>query len=75
MLDYNVRVGAPECEILMPLLATPVSELYYKGATKQLDKLDIKIKEEFGEGVVIASENYPNSSTKPEEITVDEIEN
>ncbi|MEV9546296.1 phosphoribosylamine--glycine ligase [Aliarcobacter butzleri] len=75
ILEYNVRFGDPECEILMPLLATPVSELFYKGATKQLDKLDIKIKDEFGVGVVIASENYPYSSSEPAEITVDEIEN
>ncbi|WP_323586172.1 phosphoribosylamine--glycine ligase [Aliarcobacter butzleri] len=75
ILEYNVRFGDPECEILMPLLATPVSELFYKGATKQLDKLDIKIEDEFGVGVVIASENYPYSSSKPAEITVDEIEN
>ncbi|WP_323595872.1 phosphoribosylamine--glycine ligase [Aliarcobacter butzleri] len=75
ILEYNVRFGDPECEILMPLLATPVSELFYKGATKQLDKLDIKIKDEYGVGVVIASENYPYSSSKPAEITVDEIEN
>ncbi|MBF7071460.1 phosphoribosylamine--glycine ligase [Aliarcobacter butzleri] len=75
ILEYNVRFGDPECEILMPLLATPVSELFYKGATKQLDKLDIKIKNEYGVGVVIASENYPYSSSKPVEITVDEIGN
>lgn len=75
ILEYNVRFGDPECEILMPLLATPVSELFYKGATKQLDKLDIKIKDEFGVSVVIASENYPYSSSKPAEITIDEIEN
>ncbi|WP_152059037.1 phosphoribosylamine--glycine ligase [Aliarcobacter butzleri] len=75
ILEYNVRFGDPECEILMPLLATPVSELFYKGATKQLDKLDIKIKDEFCVGVVIASENYPYSSSKPAEITIDEIEN
>ncbi len=73
ILEYNVRFGDPECEILMPLLETPVSELFYKGATKQLDKLDIKIKNEFGVGVVMASENYPYSSSTPAEIIVDEI--
>ena len=73
ILEYNVRFGDPECEILMPLLATPVSELFYKGATKQLDKLDIKIKDEFGVGVVMASGNYPYGSSAPAEIIVDEI--
>jgi len=73
ILEYNVRFGDPECEILMPLLETPVSELFYKGATKQLDKLDIKIKDEFGVGVVMASANYPYSSSEPAEIIVDNI--
>ena len=73
ILEYNVRFGDPECEILMPLLETPVSELFYKGATKQLDKLDIKIKNEFGVGVVMASGNYPYGSSVPAEIIVDEI--
>ena len=73
ILEYNVRFGDPECEILMPLLETPVSELFYKGATKQLDKLDIKIKKEFGVGVVMASGNYPYGSSIPAEIIVDKI--
>jgi phosphoribosylamine--glycine ligase len=73
ILEYNVRFGDPECEILMPLLETPVSELFYKGATKQLDQLDIKIKDEFGVGVVMASGNYPYGSSDPAEIIVDEI--
>lgn len=30
ILEYNVRFGDPECEILMPLLETPVSELFIK---------------------------------------------
>ena len=73
ILEYNVRFGDPECEILMPLLETPVSELFYYGATKQLDKLNIKIKDEFAVGVVMASENYPYSSSKPAEVIIDEI--
>lgn len=73
ILEYNVRFGDPECEILMPLLKTPVSELFYKGATKQLDTLDIKIKDQYGVAVVMASKNYPYSSSEPAEIIVDEI--
>lgn len=73
ILEYNVRFGDPECEILMPLLETPVSELFYKGATKQLDKLEIKIKDEYGVAVVMASANYPYGSSEPSEIIVDDI--
>jgi phosphoribosylamine--glycine ligase len=73
ILEYNVRFGDPECEILMPLLETSVSELFYKGATKQLDKLDIKIKDQYGVAVVMASKNYPYSSSQAVEIIVDQI--
>jgi len=73
ILEYNVRFGDPECEILMPLLKTPVSELFYKSATKDLKSLDIQIKDEFGVGVVMASANYPYSSSEPAEIIVDDI--
>jgi len=73
ILEYNVRFGDPECEILMPLLETPVSELFYKGATKQLDTLDIKIKDQYGVAVVMASGNYPYGSSEPAEIIVDDI--
>ncbi|RXK00881.1 phosphoribosylamine--glycine ligase [Arcobacter sp. CECT 8986] len=73
ILEYNVRFGDPECEILMPLLETPVSELFYKGATKDLDSLDIKIKNQYSVGVVMASENYPYSSSEPAEIIIDNI--
>ena len=73
ILEYNVRFGDPECEILMPLLETPVSELFYKGATRDLKNLEIKIKKEFGVGVVMASANYPYKSSEPAEIIVDEI--
>jgi phosphoribosylamine--glycine ligase len=73
VLEYNVRFGDPECEILMPLLKTPVSELFYKGATKDLGSLDIEIKDEYGVGVVMASANYPYASSEPAQIIVDNI--
>ncbi len=73
ILEYNVRFGDPECEILMPLMESPVSELFYKGATKQLDKFDLKMKDEFGVAVVMASKNYPYSSSEPAQIIVDDI--
>ncbi|BFU76791.1 phosphoribosylamine--glycine ligase [Arcobacter sp. 15-2] len=73
ILEYNVRFGDPECEILMPLLENPVSELFYKGATKQLDTFVPKLKDEFGVAVVMASANYPYGSSEPAEIIVDEI--
>ncbi|WP_148625285.1 phosphoribosylamine--glycine ligase [Aliarcobacter cryaerophilus] len=73
VLEYNVRFGDPECEILMPLIESKVSELFYFGATKQLDKLDIKFKNKFAVGVVMASSNYPYSSSAPSIISLSNI--
>ena len=72
-LEFNVRFGDPECEILMPLLETPASELFYKAATKNLDTLDVKFSDKKAVGVVMASADYPYKSSKPAEIVVDEI--
>ncbi|WP_187647992.1 phosphoribosylamine--glycine ligase [Nitrosophilus labii] len=73
VLEYNVRFGDPECEVLMPLLKTPASELFYKAATKDLDSLKIEFYNKYAVGVVLASENYPYGKSKPAEIIVDEI--
>jgi len=72
-LEFNVRFGDPECEILMPLLKTPARELFYKAATKQLDTLNVEFHEQYAVGVVMASKNYPFDNSVPAEIVVDEI--
>ncbi len=73
VLEYNVRFGDPECEILMPLIESSVFDLFYKAATKDLDTLDIKISDKYAVGVVMASQHYPYKSSTPSEIIVDEV--
>jgi len=73
VLEYNVRFGDPECEVLMPLIKSSVFDLFYKGATKDLDSLDMKFYDKYAVGVVMASQNYPYSSSPPSEIIIDEI--
>ncbi len=73
VLEYNVRFGDPECEELMALIDTSVYDMFYNGATKQLDKIDVKIKDMVAVGVVCASKNYPYSSSEPAEIKVDDL--
>ena len=72
-LEFNVRFGDPECEILMPLMKTPARELFYKAATGKLDELHVEFEEKFAVGVVMASGNYPYSDSTPAEIVVDEV--
>ena len=71
VLEYNVRFGDPECEELMPLIDSSVYDMFYYGAKGELDKIDVKIKNQVAVGVVCASKNYPYSSSEPAEITID----
>ncbi|ECP8931752.1 phosphoribosylamine--glycine ligase [Campylobacter jejuni] len=72
VLEFNVRFGDPECEVLMPLIKDPL-ELILAATQRRLRHSKIKIKKEFAVGVVCASENYPYKSSPKSEITVNNI--
>ncbi|ECP6145092.1 phosphoribosylamine--glycine ligase [Campylobacter jejuni] len=72
VLEFNVRFGDPECEVLMPLIENPL-ELILAATQRRLRHTKIKIKKEFAVGVVCASENYPYKSSPKSEITVNNI--
>lgn len=72
VLEFNVRFGDPECEVLMPLIEDPL-ELILAATQRRLRHAKIKIKKEFAVGVVCASENYPYKSSPKSEIAVNNI--
>lgn len=73
VLEYNVRFGDPECEVLLPLLKSSSYDLFEKAANKDIKSLHVKLSDEFAVGVVMASEHYPYKSTTPSEIIIDKI--
>lgn len=70
-LEFNVRFGDPECEILMPLMTSSVSEMFYRASTNRLNEIEVSFSNKFAVGVVMASANYPYSSSTPAEIIID----
>ncbi len=72
-LEFNVRFGDPECEILMPLMTSSVSDMFHKAATNRLSDINVTFSKQYAVGVVMASENYPYASSTPAEIIVDEV--
>lgn len=72
-LEFNVRFGDPECEILMPLMTSPVSDMFYKAATNKLNEIKVEFSDKYAVGVVMASENYPYGSSTPAEIILDDV--
>lgn len=72
VLEFNVRFGDPECEVLMPLIENPL-ELILATTQKCLRHTEIKIKKDYAVGVVCASENYPYKSSPKSEISIENI--
>ncbi|MBD3823174.1 MAG: phosphoribosylamine--glycine ligase [Epsilonproteobacteria bacterium] len=72
-LEFNVRFGDPECEILMPLMTSSVSDMFLKAATNRLGEIKVEFSKQFAVGVVMASANYPYGSSTPAEIILDEV--
>lgn len=71
-LEFNVRFGDPECEILMPLMTSSVSDMFLKASTNRLSEIKVEFSSQYAVGVVMASGNYPYGSSTPAEIIVDE---
>ncbi len=72
-LEFNVRFGDPECEILMPLMNSSVSDMFYKAATNRLGEIEVEFSKQYAVGIVMASENYPYGDSKPAEIILDDV--
>ncbi|RUS13609.1 phosphoribosylglycinamide synthetase, partial [Endogone sp. FLAS-F59071] len=75
VLEYNVRFGDPETEVVLPLLSddTDLAEVMLACAEGRLDSVHIGIRQGFAATVVIASGGYPGSYVKGKEITIDEV--
>jgi phosphoribosylamine---glycine ligase len=60
MLEYNVRFGDPECQVVIPRLRTDLGELCRAAAAGE-DLPDVDFATDACVTVVLASENYPAS--------------
>jgi phosphoribosylamine--glycine ligase len=62
VLEYNVRFGDPETQIIMPLIDGDIFEILWSAVHGQL--LPIKVKSAFAACVVLAAEGYPENPVK-----------
>ena len=73
VLEYNVRFGDPECQVIMPLLENDTLDLFLKASTNKLDEIKLKIKNKKSVCIVLASGDYPFSQAKPAKIDIPKI--
>lgn len=73
VLEFNVRFGDPECEVILPLLKTSLLDILNAAIDKKLKNFHYEVLPKHCVGVVIASKDYPNSPKVSEKITFSNI--
>lgn len=64
VVEFNVRFGDPECQVLMPLIESDALELMNDIANGKLDESKVKISDGFAAIVVMCAAGYPNKYAK-----------
>ncbi len=62
VIEFNVRLGDPEAQVVLPLVDEPLLPLLLAGATGRLHQDRCRIGLERQVGVVLASRGYPDAS-------------
>ena len=68
LIEYNVRMGDPECQTLLPKLKTDFFEILNLCNQNKLNEIEIKWKKKKSLCVVLCSKGYPDSYKKDLEI-------
>ncbi len=72
VIEYNVRMGDPETESVLPRLDSDLVELFQAVAEQRLDDVELKISNKTAATVVLVSSGYPGNYLKGK--TVSNIE-
>lgn len=76
VIEYNVRMGDPESEVVLPRIKNDFVELMKATAEKRLSEIEIEFEDRTVTTVMLVSGGYPESYEKGKEVTgLDEVKN
>jgi len=64
LVEYNVRFGDPECQVLMMRLGAQILDLMLACAAGELDQAQVNFADDHAISVVMAANGYPGSYEK-----------
>jgi len=68
LIEYNVRMGDPECQTILPKLKTDLSQIFLSCCNGKLDKINIEWINKKSLCVVLCAKGYPEEFKKNVEI-------
>ena len=75
LIEYNVRMGDPECQVIIPRLKTDLLKIINFSLKNQLKKLKLSWEKNKCMTIVLCSKGYPGSYNKGKVIKIKKIEN
>ena len=74
LIEYNVRMGDPECQTILPRLETDFADIIYACVNQNLSSLDIQLSNKKSICIVLCSKGYPDKfENNVEIIAIDQI--
>ncbi len=74
LIEYNVRMGDPECQTLLPKLKTEFSTIIKKCIEQKLEDLTIEWHQDKSICIVLCSKGYPETYKNNVELNLDKID-
>ena len=64
LIEYNVRMGDPECQVILPRLKTDLLKIIKHSLKNNLKKINIKWRKEKSMTIVLCTKGYPGKYRK-----------
>jgi len=73
LIEYNVRMGDPECQVIIPRLQTDLVQLLSASVDDKLNKIKIKWSKDKCMTTVLCSRGYPNKYLNNKKINLEHV--